>query len=83
MPSGGHSARTIVFDANGNLYVNIGSPSNACQEQTRTQAPAAYPPISQRRIVWIERALEACWLAVAALVPILARLCLPRSGGAR
>lgn len=30
-----HAAKTITFDAAGNLYVNVGGPSNACQAQDR------------------------------------------------
>ena len=26
-----HAAKTIAFDQAGNLYVNVGAPSNACQ----------------------------------------------------
>ncbi len=33
---GGHWAKSFVFGPDGALYVNIGSPSNACQEQQRT-----------------------------------------------
>ncbi len=31
-----HAAKPITFDDRGHLYVNIGVPSNACQEQVRT-----------------------------------------------
>ena len=31
-----HSAKTFTFDNEGNLYVNIGAPSNACQSSDRT-----------------------------------------------
>ncbi len=34
-----HAAKPFVFDGKGNLYVNIGAPSNACQEVDR--APGA------------------------------------------
>jgi glucose/arabinose dehydrogenase len=30
-----HAAKSIAFDGQGNLYVNIGAPSNACQEPDR------------------------------------------------
>lgn len=33
---GQHAAKAITFDNEGNLYVDIGAPSNACQQQTRT-----------------------------------------------
>lgn len=32
---GEHAAKTITFDAAGNLYVNVGAPSNSCQEDDR------------------------------------------------
>jgi glucose/arabinose dehydrogenase len=31
-----HAAKSIALGAEGRLYVNVGAPSNACQEQTRT-----------------------------------------------
>lgn len=31
----GHNAKTITIDNNGNLFVNIGAPSNACQTEDR------------------------------------------------
>jgi glucose/arabinose dehydrogenase len=30
-----HAAKPITFDEQGNVYVNIGAPSNACQEPDR------------------------------------------------
>ncbi|MEX0599372.1 MAG: hypothetical protein WD205_01940, partial [Rhodothermales bacterium] len=33
---GSHAAKSITIDGAGNLYVNVGGPSNACQEQART-----------------------------------------------
>ncbi|UCF41468.1 MAG: PQQ-dependent sugar dehydrogenase [Gemmatimonadota bacterium] len=33
---GGHRAKSFVFGSDGAIYVNVGSPSNACQEQQRT-----------------------------------------------
>ena len=30
-----HAAKPITFDGEGNLYVNIGGPSNACMEEAR------------------------------------------------
>ncbi|MGH8428301.1 MAG: PQQ-dependent sugar dehydrogenase [Gammaproteobacteria bacterium] len=32
---GEHTAKSIAFDQAGNLYVNVGAPSNACQRQDR------------------------------------------------
>jgi glucose/arabinose dehydrogenase len=31
-----HSSKAFAIDDSGNLYVNVGAPSNACQEQDRT-----------------------------------------------
>lgn len=39
-----HAAKPITFDGNGNMYVNVGAPSNACQEQSRTpKSPGQQP----------------------------------------
>jgi len=39
-----HNSKSIALDNNGNIYVNIGAPSNACQEQNRvTGAPGQDP----------------------------------------
>ncbi|MDZ7693479.1 MAG: hypothetical protein U5K69_20570 [Balneolaceae bacterium] len=39
-----HAAKPITFDGNGNMYVNVGAPSNACQEQSRTpESPGQRP----------------------------------------
>lgn len=36
LPAGGyHGAKTFAFDGAGSMYVNIGAPSNACQEADR------------------------------------------------
>jgi len=39
-----HEAKTIAFDAVGNLYVNIGAPSNACQKDDRTPGSPGLDP---------------------------------------
>ena len=39
-----HAAKSIAFDDQGHLYVNIGAPSNACQEQDRTKDSPAMDP---------------------------------------
>src|SRR3954470_12157496 len=36
IPMGGHNARNFVIDSAGALYMNVGSPSNACQVKDRT-----------------------------------------------
>lgn len=42
-----HRAKSIAFDDDGWLYVNIGSPSNACQEQARTQGSPGKDPCEE------------------------------------
>jgi glucose/arabinose dehydrogenase len=39
-----HSAKTIAFDTVGNLYINIGAPSNACQVNDRTPGSPGMDP---------------------------------------
>jgi glucose/arabinose dehydrogenase len=39
-----HAAKSISFDNNGNLYVNIGAPSNACQNPDRTPGTPGQDP---------------------------------------
>lgn len=41
---GQHAAKTFTFDAQGNVYVNIGAPSNACQDPDRTPGTAGQDP---------------------------------------
>lgn len=39
-----HRDKSFAIDNNGNIYVNVGAPSNACMEQTRTMgSPGMYP----------------------------------------
>ncbi len=42
-----HADKTITFDGSGNIYVNIGAPSNACQEQMRTPGSPGQDPCPQ------------------------------------
>jgi glucose/arabinose dehydrogenase len=42
-----HTAKSIALGDDGSLYVNIGSPSNACQEQTRTEGSPGQDPCPQ------------------------------------
>src|SRR5690606_17672828 len=42
--AGAHAAKPFTFDAAGNLYVNIGAPSNACQEEDRQPGSPAMDP---------------------------------------
>jgi glucose/arabinose dehydrogenase len=39
-----HAAKSITLDDKGNLYVNIGAPSNACQETDRTAGSPGQMP---------------------------------------
>ena len=41
---GSHAAKPIDFDGNGNVYVNVGAPSNACMEQSRTMGSPGQDP---------------------------------------
>lgn len=42
-----HAAKTFTIDDNGNLYVNVGAPSNACMEETRTKGSPGMDPCPQ------------------------------------
>lgn len=42
-----HAAKSFTFDQSGNLYVNIGAPSNACQEEARTPGSPGQDPCPQ------------------------------------
>jgi glucose/arabinose dehydrogenase len=44
---GGHTAKPLAFDAEGHLYVQAGTPSNACQEQDRTPGSPGMNPCPQ------------------------------------
>jgi glucose/arabinose dehydrogenase len=39
-----HASKSITLDNKGNIYVNIGAPSNACQERDRTQGSPGRKP---------------------------------------
>jgi glucose/arabinose dehydrogenase len=41
---GQHNSKSIALDDAGNIYVNIGAPSNACQEQDRTKGSPGQDP---------------------------------------
>lgn len=41
---GQHNSKSIVLDNAGNIYVNIGAPSNACQVQDRTKGSPGQDP---------------------------------------
>jgi glucose/arabinose dehydrogenase len=39
-----HEAKPMAFDGKGNMYVNVGAPSNACMEQMRTKGSPGMDP---------------------------------------
>ena len=39
-----HAAKPFDFDGEGNMYVNVGAPANACQEQMRTPGSPGMDP---------------------------------------
>jgi glucose/arabinose dehydrogenase len=41
---GEHAVKPFAFGGNGNLYVNVGAPSNACMEETRTKGSPGQDP---------------------------------------
>lgn len=41
---GQHASKSFTFDQAGNLYVNIGAPSNACQQSSRTPGSSGIDP---------------------------------------
>lgn len=44
---GQHAAKSFTFDDSGNLYVNVGAPSNACQQESRTPGSPGMEPCQQ------------------------------------
>lgn len=40
----GHASKPFTFDDQGHLYVNVGAPSNACQEESRTPGSPGQEP---------------------------------------
>ena len=52
----GHAAKTIAVSADGRLYVNIGSPTNACQERDRQAGSRGTDPcgaLETRAGIWL------------------------------
>lgn len=43
----GHRAKSLAFDGEGRLYVNVGAPSNACMEERRTKGSPGIPDCPQ------------------------------------
>lgn len=60
LPSaGGHAAKPLAFDGEGNLFVNVGSPSNSCQEEDRAEGSPGRDPcpeLETRAGIWRFRA---------------------------
>jgi glucose/arabinose dehydrogenase len=55
LPSGGHFNKTFAIDRDGSLYVNIGSPTNSCQEKDRAKdSPGKQPcaDLETRAGIW-------------------------------
>ena len=44
---GSHEAKSFAFDDSGNIYVNVGGPSNACQENPRSPGSPGLDPCPQ------------------------------------
>lgn len=44
---GSHAAKSFTFDQSGNIYVNVGAPSNACQQKSRTPKSPGMDPCPQ------------------------------------
>ncbi len=42
-----HAAKSLAFDGAGNMYVNVGAPSNACQEEMRQAGSKGLYPCPQ------------------------------------
>lgn len=47
LAQGQHATKSFTFDESGHIYVNIGAPSNACQEQLRTPGSPGQDPCPQ------------------------------------
>ena len=43
-----HAVKPMTFDDEGNIYVNVGGPSNACMEETRTEGSPGQTPCPHR-----------------------------------
>src|SRR5215468_1620845 len=55
LPTGGHDARNFAIDAQGNLFVNVGSTTNSCQQSDRTAGSPGIDPcpeLSTRAGIW-------------------------------
>lgn len=45
-----HASKSFTFDNEGNLYVNVGGPSNACMKEARTKGSVGLDPCPQREL---------------------------------
>jgi glucose/arabinose dehydrogenase len=55
LPTGGHDARNFAIDAQGNLFVNVGSSTNSCQQSDRSAGSLGVDPcpeLSTRAGIW-------------------------------
>ncbi len=55
LPGGGHAARNFVLDGRGNLFVNVGSNTNSCQEKDRQTGGKGVDPcveLDTRAGIW-------------------------------
>jgi len=51
-----HAAKTIAFDDRGHLYVNVGAPSNACQQDDRVRGSPGIRPcplLAEHGGIWL------------------------------
>lgn len=54
-PQNQHATKPFTFDQNGNMYVTVGAPSNACQVQDRTKGSPGIDPcpiLEQHGGIW-------------------------------
>lgn len=47
LPQQSHESKPFTFDGNGNIYVTVGAPSNACQQPDRTPGTPGQDPCPQ------------------------------------
>jgi glucose/arabinose dehydrogenase len=47
LPTGGHTAKTIALDGRGALFVNVGSRTNACQQEDRQRGSRGVDPCTE------------------------------------
>ncbi len=55
LPTGGHTAKSVVVTADGSLFVNIGSPTNVCQvadRQSGSRGKDPCPDLETRAGIW-------------------------------